>query len=178
MSRDWTPRELYEVEQYNIRNGHGSLWDFMKNATWIINGEQIPFCTEEKFAHRQEFPILGRLYDRFDALYAFLSGIDGGIAFLSRYESELSRYIETGEGDKTSALLRWFEGTLDERFYYCERNDDLLMESIQNEVKELPRLESPQEKRSLDTQIENANNRSSTDNTISPPTREDRTLNR
>lgn len=171
MSRDWTPREMYEVEQYNIRNGHGSLWDFM-NAAWVINGERFPLCTEENLTRRQEYPLMGRLYERYDELYAFLSGIEGGMALLSRYEDELRLYIETGDGDKTSALLRWFEGTLDEGFYYRERNDELLMEFIQNEAKNLPRL---QVKCSLDAQIESANTRTSTKDTFQTPAREDPT---
>lgn len=179
MSRDWTPREMYAVEQYNIRNGFGSWWDRMKNSVWVLpNGERIPLCTEENFARRQEYPLLGRLFKEYDKLYETLSSVEGGMDILARHEDTLRVYLETGKGDTSSALIKWFEGELDTGFYYRERNDELLMEFIQNEAKALPRLESPQEKRTLDTQIENANNRSSADNTISPPNREDRTPNR
>lgn len=137
MSRDWTPRELYAVEQDNIRNGRGSLWDFMKGATWHINGENFPLYSEETLVRRQENPLLGRLYESYDDLYAFLSQVTGGMALLARYETELGTYICTGQGDKESAVIRWFDGRLDEHFYYREHNDALLMDYIQNEAGKL-----------------------------------------
>lgn len=172
MSRDLTPREMYTVEQHNIRNGLGSLWDFMKNTVWVINGVRIPLCTEDTLSRRQEYPLLGRFYERFDELYAFLSELDCGKELLGRYEAELRVYIETGKGDKNSDLLRWFEGELDEGFYYREHNDELLMESIQNEAKALPRL---QEKCSLDSQIRDANTHAGNLKSVESPTHEDPT---
>ena len=144
MSRDWTPRELYAVEEDNIRNGRGSLWDFMKGATWHINGEVFPFCSEETLSRRQEYPLLGRLYESYDELYDFLSQVNGGMDLLARHEKELDTYIKTGQGDKDSALIQWFEGRLDKNFYYRENNDALLMASIQDEAGKLSRFDPSQ----------------------------------
>lgn len=144
MSRDWTPRELYAVEQDNIRNGRGSLWDFMKGATWHINGETFPLCSEETIVRRQEYPLLGRLCGAYDKLYSFLSQVNGGMELLARYEKELDTYIKTGQGDKDSALLRWFEGRLVAHYHYREPNDTLFMESVQEEVCRLARFDPSQ----------------------------------
>ena len=145
MSRDWTPRELYEVEQWNIQHDRGSLWDFMENTTITINGKTTPLHSKEAIARRREFPFLGRLMmDRFDGLYAFLSKVDGGLSLLARHEDALRTYIETGKGDKESPLIRWFEGKLDSRFYYREHNDELLIASIKDEVGKLYRFDPAQ----------------------------------
>lgn len=144
MSRDWTPRELYTVEESNIRNGRGSLWDYMKGATWHINGETFPLCSEETIARRQEYPLLGRLCGSYDRLYSFLSQVKGGMELLARYEKELDTYIKTGQGDKDSPLLRWFEGRLVSHFHYREPNDDLFMASVQDEVGKLYRFDPSQ----------------------------------
>lgn len=163
MSRDWTPRELYTVEQHNIRNGRGDLWDFMKGATWHINGESFALCTEQQISQRQKYPLLGRLYEGYDKLYAFLSQIPDGLSLLARHESELDAYIRTGEGDRESPLLRWFDGELDEHFYYREANDALLMEFIKDEAAHLHVREAEAETRkpSLTEQISGADSRSS-----------------
>lgn len=153
MSRDWTPRETYEVEKINIREGRGSLWDFMKNTAWVINDERVPLCTEEQISRRQEYPLLGRLFESYDKLYETLSAVDRGMEILADHEAALKSYIETGKGDTQSPLLRWFEGTLDEGFYYRERNDELLMDYFSDELKRL----APHN--SLDTQIREANAR-------------------
>lgn len=151
MSRDWTPREMYAVEQYNIRNGLGSWWDHMKNSVWVLpNGERIPLCTEENFARRQEYPLMGRLYECYDEIYTFLSQLDGGMDLLKRYESALDVYIQTGQGDKESPLIQWFEGELDKSFYYSERNDELLLSFIRNEALRLSPPTSSQEINNLE----------------------------
>ena len=155
MSRDWTPREMYLVEKHNIKTGHGSWWDFMENSTWVINGKTLPMCTPETIAHRREYPCLGRLFEEYDELYSFLSQLPGGLDLLGRYDKTLSDYIETGVGDKNSFLIRWFEGELDEHFYYRERNDELFLEAIREEAASL----SNQKKMGLDDQIRGAANR-------------------
>lgn len=163
MSRDWTPREMYAVEESAIRNGRGSLWDFMKGATWHINGETFPLCTEEQLSRRQEYPLLGRLYEGYDELYAFLSQVPDGLSLLARHEAELDTFIRTGKGDKDSPVLRWFEGELDECFYYREHNDALLMEFIKDEAARPIVLEAGAETRkpSLADQIAGADSRGS-----------------
>lgn len=156
MSRDLTPRELYFLEQMQIENGLGSLWDFMKNTTWHIGGESWPLVTEDRLSQRQQFPLLGRLFNEYDRTYSYLSSRKGGLELLGDLDKQLDHYIQTGEGEKDSPLIKWFEGSLDEHFYYGERNDSLFFEFIQENAKRLP----PLEKMPLDQQIQSADSRS------------------
>ena len=134
MSRDWTPRELYTVEQQYMKNNIGSLWDLMKNTTVTVDGETTPLYTEESISHRQRYPLLGRLFDGFDELYAALSKADGGLDLLRKYENQLDLYVKCGEGDPGSPLIQWFEGKLDKNFYYRETNDSLFLASVQKDL--------------------------------------------
>lgn len=139
MSRDWTPKEMYLIEQMNIKKGMGSWFDWMENTTFSYKGVTKPLHSSEDIAKRKEFPLLGRLYDPFDKLYYFLSNVPTGLDLLGRMENELKNYIETGAGDKESALIRWFEGSLDEGFYYNTENNRLFFESVRDEVGRLYR---------------------------------------
>lgn len=56
-----------------------------------------------------------------------------------------------GKGDRDSEVIRWFEGTLDENFYYCERNEELFVKKIQEGLSRL--------KPSLSVQIQAAENK-------------------
>lgn len=145
MSRDWTPRELYEFEKFSIKVGHGSLWDFMKTTTLTINGETFPMVSEESISRRQDFPLLGRLFEEYDKLYSFLVQVNGGLELLRRHEEELDAYITTGQGAKGSPLIKWFEGELDPRFYYRETNDAMLLAHVQDEVGTLYRFDPSRE---------------------------------
>lgn len=145
MSRDLTPKELYLFEQYNVQHGGGSLWDMMKNTTVTYNGQTGPMHSEESLAARAQYPLLGRLFNRFDSLHSFLSQVENGLEILSRHEKDLDTYIRTGQGDKDSSLIRWFEGTLDEGFHYSDRNDALFMASVQDEIGQLYRFDPKQE---------------------------------
>ncbi len=134
MSRDLTPSELYAHEQWGIKNGLGSLWDVMKNTTVTYDGKTFPYVSEETLAVRQSFPYLGRLYNRFDNLYELLSLIEGGMERLSSHEKALQTFIETGQGDPDSFVIKWFHGALDSGFYYSDRNDELFLSCVRNEL--------------------------------------------
>lgn len=73
--------------------------------------------------------------------------------FLSAVDKELQEYIATGKGNWESEAIRWFEGTLDEGFYYCERNEELFVEKLQEGLSRL--------KPSLSDQIQSASTRAS-----------------
>lgn len=143
MSRDWTPREHLAAEQYNIKNGLGSIWDFFERTEihWTnFSTERI--CSDEELTLRKQFPVLGKLMSNtgeynFLSLYEKLSVIPCGIELLRSKDHELALYIETGIGNKDSALIKWFEGKLDPGFYYGEYNHHLFGESILEEAKEL-----------------------------------------
>lgn len=145
MSRDWTPKESYFVEQMNIKNGMGTWFDWMENTTFSLNGVTRPLHSKEDIARRKECPLLGRFFDPYDKLYSFLSKVDGGLELLQRQEKELDTYIQTGEGNPESTVIQWFEGKLDSNFYYQETNNEMLFSFFQEEVLKAHRFDPKQE---------------------------------
>lgn len=128
MSRDWTPRENLAFEQLNISRGFGDMWDFMENLVINYNGKSERAYSDEDIALRKQFPALGKLLlDNFSELHEALSAFEGGLELLRERDRELAQYIEAGTGDKSSYLIKWFEGELDPNFHYREYNDQLLV---------------------------------------------------
>lgn len=146
--RDFTPRELLGSEAVL-----GDLFEVQRNLIITIDGKEFPYYDKEELAHREQFPILGKLLNKqgFDPLYASAAAAPDGMEFLSAVDKELQEYIATGKGDRDSEVIRWFEGTLDENFYYCERNEELFVEKIQEGLSRL--------KPSLSDQIQAAENK-------------------
>lgn len=164
MSRDWTPREHLAAEQFNIENGLGSIWDFLERTKFHnLDGTVYRICSDEELVLRKQFPYLGKLLSNgFANLYVSLSKINGGLELLHSKDEELAVYIESGKGDENSALIKWFNGTLDENFYYSEYNHKLFAESVLEEAKEhaCPYLDEP----SLAQLVEEASRRSNMGN--------------
>ena len=135
VSRDWTPREMYLVEQAGIREGRGDYWDFLAGLEWVLPGkEPVRLHSDEEIALRQQFPVLGKFLDPFMKLYKRISKYEHGVEFLKMEDLCLQEYITTGNHSPGSYLVRWFEGELDERFYYREHNDELLMDCLCEEA--------------------------------------------
>lgn len=109
MGRDFTPRELLASEAVL-----GDLFEVQRNLIITIDGKEFPYYDKEELAHREQFPILGKLLNKqgFDPLYASASAVPGGMEFLFAVDKELQEYIATGKGDRDSEVIRWFEGTL------------------------------------------------------------------
>lgn len=148
MSRDFTPRELLASEAVL-----GDLFKVQRELIITIDGKGFPYYDKEELAHREQFPVLGKLLNRqgFDPLYASASAVPGGMEFLSAVDKVLQEYIATGKGDRDSETIRWFEGTLDKNLYYCERNEELFVEKLQEGLSRL--------KPSLSDQIRAAENK-------------------
>ena len=131
MSRDFTPREVLIMEKHTKI----SVFDFMSTTVIQYNGKEEPLYTSEAIALRKQFPLFGKLINRFELLYNPLSEVNGGIEFLKEKEKELKVYIEAEKGDLKSYLVRWFDGELDPNFYYSERNEELFVEKVIEEAK-------------------------------------------
>lgn len=126
MSRDFTPRQSLEAEKYTGI----SLWDIMERGILSYNGVETPMYDADEVALRKNYPLLGKLINKFTDLYTSLTNIDGGLDVLRDKDNELAMYIEQGKGDFTSYLVKWFEGELDPNFYYSERNEEMFTEEI------------------------------------------------
>ena len=132
MSRDFTPRDVIAAEKYTGI----SFFTFMNTAIVHANGKEEPLYTPEAIALREQFPLFGKLVNRFELLYNPLSRMEGGIEFLKRKEKELEKYLETPKGDPESYLVKWFNGELDPNFYYSEYNEELFVKEMLKEARE------------------------------------------
>lgn len=132
MSRDFTPREHLEVEKHF---GY-SIWSFLESAKFSYEGEEWLMCEPAEIKARKQYPLLGKLLNRqFVPLFESLSSVEGGLELLKEKDEELSLYVEKGEGDTNSYLIRWFEGNLDTNFYYSERNHEMFCEEMVKEAR-------------------------------------------
>lgn len=154
MGRDWAPYEHYLSEQRQIQMGYGDLFDFLENLKIEYNGKEEMCCSPEEIAIRRQFPQLGRLLmnHEFMVLYEKLSKIEGGLELLHKRDDELAAFLKAGKVvelkpnhsvlrvddigiDKDSYLIKWFAGTLDENFYYADRNNQLFVEEMVKDAK-------------------------------------------
>ena len=108
MGREFTPRESYAFEQYNIKQGGFDKWEYMRRLTWHYNGQSDRVYSDEEIALRQQFPVLGRFLEPFQRLYDSLSKINGGLDLLHLKDEELAEYINTNKGDVNSTVIKWF----------------------------------------------------------------------
>ena len=150
MSRDFTPKELLASEKWQIENGHGSLWDFMENTSFEYKGERWPLHTTEEIVIRKQYPTLGKLLNHFEEAYSSLSKIPGGLDVLEKNDKEIALYVETGEGDSNSSVIKWFNGELDKDFYYSDINEELLLEHMQEEAERVQELKNQSNKNLFD----------------------------
>lgn len=138
MSRDMTPRELYMVEKTLVakEGPAASYLEVMRNMTCTVNGRTSKAYTTTQISNRQEFKILGTLFSPFDNLYDIMAnGVPFGMDVLHEQDDIVAKYAETGDGDKESVICKWFDGKLDEGFYYNEQNDDKLFVWLIEEAK-------------------------------------------
>lgn len=131
MSRDWTPEEILLIEKNNVANELPDMWQFMGNMSISINGENYkPMFSKEEIELRKKFGNFGKLYESFVSLYKEITKLSNGESVLKKAQQELELFIENGEGNLDSHVLKWFQGKLDSNFYYHEHNDELLKEYL------------------------------------------------
>ena len=129
MSRDWTPREQLAAEAIL----EGRTWlDVSRGMTITYNGTEKPMCPAEYCDFLEQFNYFKRVgYDAVFPLYKKYG--DSCIETMRDLEHGLAHYITTGE-PIIPWLRDWFEGELDEGFYYRERNDELFREYAEKEI--------------------------------------------
>lgn len=132
MGRDFTPRDIIAAEKYTGI----SFFDFMATTVMCVEGKEKQLYPAEEIALRKQFPLFGKLVNRFESLYDPLSKIEGGIRFLKEKEKELEIYLETEKGNLESYLVKWFNGELDPNFYYSEYNEELFVKEMLKEARE------------------------------------------
>ena len=122
MSRDFTPREMHEVD---------TLYGFSENVlktTSSLTGEEVKLYDPDALVSGRypnlSFLFSGGLRDILDEYK------DAALETLDLVEKRLATVVATDTGSGDDPLYLWYTGKLDPRFYYRETNDELFREYI------------------------------------------------
>ena len=140
MSRDFTPLELYLVNEDRKKQGFESFED-LKIEYVTPNGEKYPLETDEFTHYKKQYKNLGFLY------------VDGMRKLVDKYgvnNDTLNNTFHNIEKDLTDVIScignknsdkqlnktveKWFLGKLDESFYYSDQNNQLFGDYIENQM--------------------------------------------
>lgn len=142
MSRDFTPIELYLVNEDRKKRGLESF-ENVKIEYVTPNGEKYPLETDEFTQYKKQYKNLGLLY------------VDGMKKLVNKYgikNDTLNNTFQNIEKDLTDVIScigsknsdkqlnktveKWFLGELDEAFYYSNQNNQLFGDYIENQMRE------------------------------------------
>lgn len=133
MSRDLTPQELFLIDY----QGHNKL----RAATLEFVGEDGTKQRLDNHLAKDRYPELSFLYNGFDELYKKHSSDEKVLAVLDKLEEAIvgvEQETLNGELPFTTpfdeTVRKWFNGELDEHFYYNDENDRLFEEFVKGEV--------------------------------------------
>lgn len=129
MSRDFTPKDFLITEPI-----------LGENKTWKDVYPTMKFCygdSEEKFLYTK-YQL--EYINKFE--YFSRCGIDVILSFFKKYQNEhldimleidkqIKDYFENKIEPKYDWIKKWFDGELDEHFYYSEENNSMFMEKIE-----------------------------------------------
>lgn len=138
MSRDWTPCEMWNVEKHMSAEGHS-----MRDANYIfvnmITGEKTPLIPDEQKKIGKNYPMLSFLFEDWYKIYTKMGDEIVRDRTFALYENTLRAVINEEEDLDVvvpSTLFAydlvklWYFGKLDPNFYYRERNNEVLADSI------------------------------------------------
>ena len=140
MSRDWTPRELYGVDNYYRHNGKDSLRDI----DWkiVYNGEEFPIKTEEEKQYGLRHSELDFLFHN---LYDIYKKFPNNEKEVDEVLDDVEKSVVAVENDSTynakyvpfETVKKWFDGELDDAFYYSNYNHSLLKDEICKQIESI-----------------------------------------
>ena len=85
--------------------------------------------SQDELRFRKEYPILGLTCNPLWTWYTSKSDKERAVEIIARFEKELSKFVDEKRRPVT-VVERWFAGELDPAFYYCERNDEMFVEYL------------------------------------------------
>lgn len=127
MSQDWTPREQLLAESLL----DGRTWrDVAKGLSFVKqDGTTVPMYEESTLNFINQFDYLSRI--GFDAIYPIYKKYGEKCKeALKIVESHLYEYIQNNI-IKEKWIVDWFEGKLDENFYYSTENNRLFFKYVE-----------------------------------------------
>lgn len=141
MSRDWTPREQLMAESLLPE---GKTWRDVGRGICLVNkdGTKTPLYDTEGDDFIYQYDYVGRIgYDMAKTLIRRFGGLETEREFIAKaleyIENRLVLLINTGSCDDEH-IEKWFDGKLDNDFYYADNNNyelacymaDLEMEGV------------------------------------------------
>ena len=102
MSRDWSPKELYEVDKARNKDLRHSV------ITWSVNGENVRI---DNYLAKDRYPELSFLLDKFDRVYQQAQASEEALHFLDKVENALVQ-CEQGQHIEPAfdVVSKWFNG--------------------------------------------------------------------
>ena len=122
MSKDFTPQMHYAVsKQYpEIYMGNITIHIKGKPDTKIFTDEQMELKAKYKTFYICASDIFFKIYEKYST------------EKFEKINSLIESLVETTDTSSfPNELVDWFEGKLDENFYYHERNDELFLEWLE-----------------------------------------------
>ena len=121
MSKDFTPKQLHEADEYIAKIYGHSLRDTPLTIT--IDGVKKRIDAAAYTDLYKRFPNLTFLFN----LLPTLSYLDNpmNLNILDKIEKELTAHLDDDELKTDTIILQWYFGKLDKQFYYNELNNKL-----------------------------------------------------
>lgn len=146
MSRDWTPREAYFSDKFHFQETGRHFYE-MKVTTFVMGKETLVHPTKEEEILYKKYP------------YLAITSIDNLQQLSNNFSKdllvELEEYVKdlcvSDEGKnkfhdskklENEVINKWYNGQLDENFYYRERNNEYLFDYL-NEISNISEIRNP-----------------------------------
>lgn len=146
MSRDWTPRETYFADKFHFQKTGQHFYE-MKLTTFVMGKETLVHPTKEEKILYKKYP------------YLAITSIDNLQQLSNNFSKdllvELEEYVKdlcvSDEGKnkfhdskelENEVINKWYNGQLDENFYYRERNNEYLFDYL-NEISNISEIRNP-----------------------------------
>ena len=136
LSRDFKPFEQFLADRRFNNEMRNSAITF----TDRISGEKVRL---DNHAAKERYPELSFLFNEFDLLYNSYNNDEKALAVLDDIESclvkaeeDFMKETETYDSDNEmqKVVKEWFNGRLDESFYYAEYNNKLFQTFIEEQI--------------------------------------------
>lgn len=146
MSRDWTPREAYFADKHFWKQTGEHFYE-MKLVTYIMGKETLVHPTKEEKILYQKYPYLA--ITSIDNLHKLSSNLSQDLVMeLEEYVKNLcisdegkNKFHDSNELEN-EVINKWYNGELDENFYYRERNDEYLLDYLK-EISDISEIKEP-----------------------------------
>lgn len=157
MSRDWTPREAYFADKFHFQETGQHFYE-MKVTTFVMGKETLVHPTKEEEILYKKYPYLAitsidNLQQLFNNLSKdFLVELEKYVKDLCVLDEGKNKFHDSKEFEN-KVINKWYNGQLDENFYYRERNDEYLLDYLR-EIELVDEIRNPNVKNNENSNLE------------------------